>query len=274
VQKHYENELMYLLHKIYRVKHFDCSKYKLTTLTRRLERRLFATGCNNYYEYAYYLDKHPEEYDTFLNDLTINVTHFFRDRNVFDFLKQNILPEVIAQKQGTTTKRIRIWSAGCAGGEETYSLAIMLSELLGSGLADFSISLWGTDVDKKSLDEARKGEYDKEMVKSMPAVFLNKYFDFDGVYRVKDSIKNMVRFRRHDLISDKPMKCFDVITCRNTLIYFNREFQSKLFDDFYNGLNRHGFLVLGKSEMPSQEILPKIECVSKRNCVYRKIEVK
>jgi chemotaxis protein methyltransferase CheR len=163
----------------------------------------------------------------------------------------------------------------------------MLSEL-GAQLGKFNISIWGTDIDNASLVQARKGEYDKEMVESVPAYLLNKYFDYqrnpdntamtktqgvehDGTYKVKQEIRNIVRFRRHDLVSDKPMKCFDIIICRNVLIYFNRKFQSRLFNAFYNGLNRDGYLVLGKSEMLSKDMLPKIECVSKRNCVYRKI---
>jgi chemotaxis methyl-accepting protein methylase len=281
----HENELMFLLRKVLKAKNMDCTNYKSTTLKRRLERRLFATKCTNYSEYGYYLDKHPEEYDAFLDDLTINVTDFFRDKTVFDFLQKKVLPVIIDNKETTTTKRIRIWSAGCAGGEEPYSLAILLCELLGRRLKDFNISIWGTDVDDKSLEQARKGEYDEEMVSRVPPLLLNKYFDYrlnpdmpktrgafkhNRNYRVKEEIRNLVRFRRHDLVGDNPMKCFDIIVCRNTLIYFTREFQTKLFQEFHDGLNSKGYLVLGKSEMPTQEILPRLHCVSKNNCVYRK----
>lgn len=274
VSQIHESELMYLLHKIHRMKHFDCTKYKLTTLKRRIDRRLFATNTKNYYQYAYYLDKYPEEYDNFLNDLTINVTNFFRDKEVFEFLKKDVLPILISGKQKTTTKRIRIWSAGCAGGEETYSIAIMLSELLGARVNNFNISIWGTDLDNKSLEQAKKGEYEQEMISNLDPTILSKYFEYsNGKFKVKEEIKSSVRFRKHDLINDLPMKCFDLILCRNVLIYFNRQFQSKLFQAFFNGLNRYGFLVLGKSEMPNQEILDRLEQVSKRNCVFRKREV-
>nr|QNO54989.1 chemotaxis protein methyltransferase [Methanosarcinales archaeon ANME-1 ERB7] len=202
---------------------------------------------------------------------TITVSEFFRDASVFDYFRKNVIPSLIQDKRKKKQKIIRIWSAGCASGEETYSIAILMYDFLGATLENFIISVHGTDIDGASLVKAKKGEYTFEEVKNIGAESLSQYFVFDqGKYRVSDKIKGLVKFEKHDLISGKPLAHFDVIFCRNVSIYFSRAMHERLHNEFYNALNNDGFFVLGKTEMLYGAARKLFKPVNAKEGIYQK----
>ncbi len=218
-----------------------------------------------YRDYMLVLNKNPSEYDALVDALTINVSSFFRDRGTFDVIEHTVLPELIASKEKHNKNILRLWSAGCASGEEPYSLAICLRELLGDRIEDFTISIYATDIDEASLRKAKSAEYDGEAVRGDEEKRLRRYFTHhDGKYTPKRKVKEVVKFRRHDLITDRPLLHLDVVLCRNVLIYFSRELQDKLFEKFDDGLNPGGCLVIGKTET----------LTGRANKMFRPIDVK
>jgi len=240
--------LQHLLEKIYNEHGFDFRGYKETTLTRRLDRRLQAQGVKTYADYTHILDQDPAEYDRLFNDLTIKVSGFFRDDVAFRALERVVLPVLTSRAE----KSIRIWSAGCATGEEPYSIAILLLEMLGAKINRWDISIWGTDVDDKALDSARKGWFILKEMEGIHQLWLNKYFTpEDSGFRIHQLIKQLVIFEKHNLTSDPPHLDLDLVVCRNVLIYFAPALQTQVLKSFHSGLKDEGFLLLGKAETPA-----------------------
>ena len=177
-----------------------------------------------------------------------------------------------AERSGTERSgTLRIWSAGCASGEEPYTIAIILLEELGDNLGNLLVSILATDIDDDALKKAMQGFYQPFSLKNIPPNILKKYFHSEnGGYRIKDVVKRLVRFRKHDLISGEKLRYFDVIFCRNVMIYFSRELQERLFMDFYNSLNDGGFLIIGKTETLTGEAREKFICVNVQERIFRK----
>jgi chemotaxis protein methyltransferase CheR len=246
----HDRDFKALKRQILKDKGFDCNQYRNKYIKRRLAIRMRANNVDSCKDYAMLLNRDPTEYDELIEALTISVSEFFRDASVFEYFRKTVIPVLIQDKRRKNQKIIRIWSAGCASGEETYSIAILMRDFLGVNLGNFLISVHGTDIDDESLGKAKNGEYTFEGVKNVGKGFLSRYFIFDsGKYRVSDKIKGMVNFEKHDLVSGKPLAHFDVIFCRNVSIYFSRAMHEKLYIDFYNALNNDGFFVMGKTEM-------------------------
>lgn len=259
--------------KIYEKTGIDCSLYKDNYLKRRIDLRMKTIGVGtSYNEYYRYLGKNPAEYDAFLDGITINVTEFFRDITTFDAFKNEVLPQLLADKKKRKSKIIRIWSAACSIGEEPYTIGIILHEKLGPEIKNFLISIQATDLDAKALNVAKAGIYDASALKKLKKYMVSKYFDAveDGKYRIKNNVKHLVRFQQHDLISGRKFSHFDVIFCRNVLIYFGKELQSQLFLDFYDALHEGGYLIIGRTETLTGEAREKLLCVNTRERVYRK----
>ncbi len=253
----------------------DCRNYKDKYLRRRIELRMKAIGVGtSYKEYCTFLGNNPDEYNSLLDRITINVTEFFRDTETFDVFKGEVLPQLLAEKRKRKSAMVRIWSAGCSIGEEPYTIGIILHEQLGAELNDFIISIHATDIDEKALSAARKGVYKAQALKNMSNFQILKYFNSDenGNYRIKDKVKHLVRFQQHDLFSDKKFSHFDIIFCRNVMIYFGKDFQNRLLFDFYNALNIGGYLILGRTETMPREARDIFECVNTRERIYRKTE--
>ena len=251
---------------------FDCNQYRDTYVKRRLAIRLRANNLYSYRDYAKLLNSDPMEYNELMAAFTITVSEFFRDASVFDYFRKNVIPSLILDKQRKKQKIIRIWSAGCASGEETYSIAILMYDFLGATPENFIISVHGTDIDGASLAKAKKGEYTFEEVKNVGADSLSQYFVFDqGKYRISDKIKGLVKFEKHDLISGKPLAHFDVIFCRNVSIYFSRAMHERLHIEFYNALNNDGFFVLGKTEMLYGTARKLFKPVNAKEGIYQKM---
>jgi two-component system, chemotaxis family, CheB/CheR fusion protein len=241
-------DLEALLDYIRRTRGFDFSGYKRTSLTRRIRKRMQTLSVENYSDYLDYLEVHPDEFVDLFNTILINVTTFFREPLAWEYIASEIIPAIINTKQ--KKKPIRVWSAGCASGEETYTIAILLAEALGMEQYSARVKVFATDVDVEALNHSRHATYNGKDVQNIPSSLLDKYFEYvNGRYVVQKELRRCVIFGRHDLVQDAPISRIDLLICRNTLMYFNTETQSRILDRFHFAVNDGGFLFLGKAEM-------------------------
>jgi chemotaxis protein methyltransferase CheR len=254
IEKEYPQDFYQLKNNVKKLLGFNSEQYKNTYLNRRFQSRLRVHKLDSFNEYWDFLKHDKQEQEILQKDLTINVTEFFRDNTVYEELQKNVLPKVLEQN---SNRKIRIWSAGSSDGKEAYSIAIICSKLLKNDDLKKRVEIIGTDIDRDSLRNASNGIYSsrpgiQQTDISKQLKFLknpNKYFDFEeNTYRVKPEIKQLVRFAHHDLISDRKKRNFDIIFCRNVVIYFTRELQTTLYKDFYDALNHGGYFVMGKTE--------------------------
>jgi two-component system CheB/CheR fusion protein len=237
-----------LLEYLKRHRGFDFTGYKRTSLMRRVRRRMDRVEIDTFEAYHDYLEVHPQEFAYLFNTILINVTSFFRDRAAWDFLTQEVIPQIVESKGENET--IRIWSAGCAAGEEAYSLAILFAEALGEEHLDDRLKIYATDVDEEALAQARQAGYSPKAVEPVPEELRETYFELSGGrYVIKNGVRRSVVFGRHDLIQDAPISRLDLLVCRNTLIYLNAETQRRVLARFHFALNDDGFLFLGRAEM-------------------------
>jgi chemotaxis protein methyltransferase CheR len=250
---------------------YPLENYSKSFIIRRLEARIRRTFLHTLKEYFSYLRNNPGEIKLFLDDLSIHVTHFFRDRVMYDTFMLESLFELMKNKDDSHNKKLRVWSAGCSSGEEVYSIAIILLELLGNRIKDFSVSVLGTDIDKDAIDMAKIGVYHEEQFKECDPLILKKYFrQIDGSYEVIPQVRALVSFELNDMLSSLKPKGFDVIFCRNVVIYFSPEIKEKLFNDFYESLNHKGFLVIGKTETLTGPAKDKFKMKSLSERIYMK----
>lgn len=271
IPDHEEWDLLLLKDKIYRATSLDCYQYKDNYLKRRINVRMHAWGIRTFTEYLRVLNSYPGEYKELMEDITINVTQFFRDPEVYKLMEEEILPLLIYDKVKNNRRVIRFWSAGCASGEEPYSMAILMHDLLGEESDNFMFSIQGTDIDETCLTAAKDGIYLPRQIENVKPKYLSRYFQYDGdMYHISDRIKDMVRFKKQDLFSDTQGAHFDVITCRNVLIYFTKDMQQKLFLQFFNQLNEGGYLIIGKTETMIGEFSKKFHTVNLRERIYQK----
>jgi chemotaxis protein methyltransferase CheR len=271
VQSANDKDFPILKRKIFSDTSLDLNQYKDNYLKRRIAVRMHVKKIPTYREYIHLLTKDPEEYGELLSDLTINVTQFFRDPEVFHILEEEFLPLLIYHKVKSRRRVIRIWSAGCASGEEPYSLAIIMHDLLGSEIDNFIVTILGTDIDSESLASAKEGVYLPRQIENVRLGYLNSYFSFDDdMHHLSEEIKDMVRFKKLDLFSEIKGGNFDLILCRNVIIYFTKEMQFKLFENFYESLNWGGYLVLGKTETLLGDTQRRFEAVNTRERIYQK----
>lgn len=227
---------------------FDFTGYKRSSLTRRVDHRLAQVAVSDYAEYLNYLEVHTEEFTALFNTILINVTSFFRDAEAWEYLRAEILPGVLAAK--APDDAIRVWSAGCASGEEAYTLAMVLAEAL--GVEDFCrrVKVYATDVDEEVLTHARHATYDERQVRAVPAPLLERYFDqVGGRFVFRKDLRRSIIFGRNDLVQDAPISKIDLLTCRNALMYFNAETQSRILSRLHFAMAPDGVLFLGKAEM-------------------------
>jgi two-component system CheB/CheR fusion protein len=225
----------------------DFSNYKPATLRRRVERRLIVRGLSTLTEYARLLRDDPAEPAALMKELLISVTNFFRDRPAFDVLQKRIIPELFRNKRDGD--HVRVWSAGCATGEEAYSLAILLSEHLGTLADPPTVQLFASDLDQRAIAHAREGIYSEADVTDVSPERLQRFFQHDsGGYRVRRELRETVLFAHHNVIRDPPFSHLDLISCRNLLIYLNRAVQERLLQTFHFALRPGGYLFLGSSE--------------------------
>ena len=250
--------LQALLQHLYARSGLDFSNYKTPTLQRRLHRRMVATKTNSLTTYRRYLLRHSDEYNRLISSFLIKVTEFFRDPALFATLREQILPDLIAAArhrasyQGGGWGELRLWSAGCATGEEAYSLAILVADLLGDELDQFAVRIFATDLDADAIAFARRGVYSASAVAALPPDIVTRYFDrVDGEYVVQKRVRALVIFGEHDLAQRAPFPRIDLVLCRNVLIYFTLELQKRVLQLFAYSLRDGGYLVLGKAETTS-----------------------
>ncbi|MBZ0156757.1 MAG: protein-glutamate O-methyltransferase CheR [Alphaproteobacteria bacterium] len=232
----------------------DFSSYRTGTIRRRLETRLYATGMTDYPSYYEYLRGEPGEMNALIEALTIKVSRFFRDPLVFEVLRETVFPELLHTFGGDS---LRIWSAGCARGEEPYSVALLLREMSekeGEWPDTFIIA---TDIDTESLDAARTAVYRDEALTNVRKGHLDRYFSAgNGFHRLREEIRSMVTFSYHDVMTGFPPKegvfsDYHLILCRNVLIYLESPAQERVMKCFMESLAEGGYLILGKAETPA-----------------------
>jgi two-component system CheB/CheR fusion protein len=241
-----EGTLRELLQELAEQRHFDFRGYKKTTLERRFRRRMFQLSLGSYAEYGDYIREHPDEVNGLLNTLLINVTEFFRDPPAWEILRHEILPPLLKRiKPGHS---FRAWSAGCASGEEPYSIAIMLAEHFGHRIRDYDVKIYATDIDEEALNAARRGEYSLEAVKHVRSEWREKYFHGKESLRVNRELRRLVIFGRSNLGQDAPISHVNLLVCRNVLIYFDSDLQKHILTRLHYALEPGGVLFLGKSE--------------------------
>ena len=231
----------------------DFSTYKPATILRRVQRRFLATGVSDVASYIEYLGANPDEYEILVADFLIKVTEFMRDPELFTYLQEQILPNLIEYSRSHDNE-LRFWSAGCATGEEAYSLAILLAALLGKELGQFNIKIFATDLDSAAITFARRGVYPSKSLDKLSSELVERYFVLNSsgtTYEVKKQIRNMLVFGEHDLGQRAPFPRIDLLLCRNVLIYFNRKLQEHALQLFTFALRDEGYLVLGRTETVS-----------------------
>ncbi len=240
----FEELLLYLQ----RSRGFDFTGYKRASLMRRIRKQMFNREIDTFSDYLDYLQVHPEEFEPLLNSVLINVTSFFRDVSAWQYLCDKVLPDLISNHPAT--QPLRIWSAGCASGEEAYTLAMILAERLGVAAFRERVKIYATDVDEQALLTARQASYSRQALEMVPEPLRDRYFDVvNDQYVFQPDLRRAVIFGRHDLVQDAPISRLDLLVCRNTLMYFNAETQTRMLDRFHFALKDHGILFLGKAEM-------------------------
>ena len=227
---------------------FDFTGYKRASLERRLRRRMDAVGCQGYGDYQDYLEVHPEEYEQLFDTLLINVTEFFRDPPSWEYLAEQVLPELVAAKRAS--EPVRVWSAGCASGEEAFTIAMVLAELLGEEAFRDRAKIYATDVDESALTAARHAVFTHKQAETIPEPLRAKYLEpVDRRLAFRSDLRRTVIFGRNNLITDAPISRLDLLVCRNTLMYFNAETQGRILRHFHFALRDEGAMMLGRSEL-------------------------
>jgi len=225
----------------------DLTGYKRSTLVRRFAHRMQSINIVSYQDYLQYLQSHSEEWMALLDTVLINVTSFFRDRDAWGYLANDIIPKIIDNKK--PDEPIRVWSAGCASGQEVYSLLILFAEALGIESCLQQVQCYATDVDEAAIKQARRATYSSQEVTGIPPDLLEKYFEqTEQGYVFSQQLRSQIVFGHHNLAEDAPMSKIDLLTCRNALIYFNPETQAQILVRFHFALKDNGFLFLGNSE--------------------------
>ena len=240
--EHFEEVLQYLQ----QTHGFDFTAYKRESLMRRVLKRMQMVDAATFEDYFDHLQMHQEEFEQLFNTILINVTSFFRDSEVWAGLAADVLPSLVEESES-----LRVWSAGCASGQEPYSLAILFAELLGAKAMRERVKIYATDIDEEALAAARTATFEAHDVKNVKPEWVAKYFEptGNGHYTVSRELRRSVIFGRHDLLNDVPISRVNLLLCRNTLMYFTADAQARVLGRFYFSLYPAGVIVLGRAEM-------------------------
>lgn len=228
------------IHRVYRITGLDLNQYKRPQMERRILSLMRSIGVQSLADYALVLQKDKSQLNKFMNHLTINVSEFYRNPGQWEVLISQILPQLLK-----TNPNLKIWSAGCSTGEEPYTLAMVLSEISPRG----SHRIIATDVDQAVLAKAQEGLYNIKAAVNLPKSYLTKYFtQEDEVIKVKDNLKNLIKFQWHNLLTDPVVSQVDMVVCRNVVIYFTEDAKNSLYRRFYQALKPNGMLFIGSTE--------------------------
>jgi two-component system CheB/CheR fusion protein len=237
-----------LLQFLKRSRGFDFTGYKRASLERRFRRRMDTVACKSFGDYLDYLEVHPEEYQALFDTLLINVTDFFRDPPTWDQVRDDALPLILDGKPAD--EPLRVWSAGCATGQEPYTIAMVLCEALGEDSYRRRVKIYATDIDEDALNTARQATYAAREVEHVPPELRERYFErVENRFAFRTDLRRAVIFGRNNLVQDAPISRLDLLVCRNTLMYLNAETQGDVLRHFHFALRDTGVLMLGKSEM-------------------------
>lgn len=246
----------------------DLFPYRRSSLSRRLFRRIRLAGGSSLAEYLDILSANPVEREHLSRLLTIPVTEFFRNREMFDRLEKDVLPALLGGGNG---REFRAWCPGCASGEEAYSLAVSLERALPDGYPRENIRLFATDVDERSVDRARRGWFGADRVRFLQSDMIGTFFHPSGRgYVVDERIRRIIRFGRHDLLKDSPIGHLDLLLCRNVLIYFEREEQDAVIGKLASVVRPGGFIAFGSSEALAAPSAFGLEPFDSAMRIYRK----
>lgn len=247
---------------------FDLDQYKDSCVRRRIAKRLRVCRVADFAAYLKQLEEDQDELDTLLATISIHVSQFFRNLDTFQLLEQKILPDLCRHARATGRNGLTFWSAGCASGEEPYSLAL-LSDALAEN--DMNIRILATDISQPVLKTARSGLFEASRMKEVPPGVLDKYFLFkDGRYELIERVRDKVEFLHHNIMTDRDYPAADLILCRNVLIYFTRPEQERILARFAAALPEHGVLVLGRAEALTENIRGYYDSVFPVERVYRR----
>ncbi len=262
-----ENQIEQLIVLLRKETGVDFSFYKPSTILRRIERRMGIAQTIALEDYVSRLSQSPQEVKALYKDLLISVTRFFRDPEAFELLRRKVIPEIFAQASGD--QPIRIWVAGCATGEEAYSIAILCAEQMEDSKKHLDVKIFATDLDKEALDHAGRGAYPESIVADLPDEKLRRYFLKEGnSYYIQRTIRQMVVFAAHNILSDPPFTKISLVTCRNLLIYLQPVLQHRVMISFSFALHPRGYLFLGSSETVG-DLSDSFETLSARHKVFR-----
>jgi two-component system CheB/CheR fusion protein len=228
---------------------FDFTGYKPSTLISRIQKRMHMVRIHGFAEYQDHLEVHPEEFGQLFNFMLINVTSFFRDPQIWKYVAEEVVPAIAERAEH---RLVRIWSAGCASGEEAYTMAMLLAERLGREAFLENVKIYATDVDEEALAEARAAVYARPKMEGVPEDLGARYFEQVGGgqrFVFDKDLRRSVIFGRHNLVADAPISRIDLLVCRNTLMYLNAETQAQVLNNLHFALNDDGYLLLGKAEM-------------------------
>jgi two-component system CheB/CheR fusion protein len=229
---------------------FDFTGYKRSSIERRVAKRMGEVGVDagRYDQYVEYLEVHSGEFAELFNTLLINVTGFFRDPPIWEHMATTVVPALLSGRPSESP--LRVWCAGCASGEEAYTVAMVLARVLGDSDFKDRVKIYATDVDEEALDHARQGAYLPRQIEDVPRDALERFFErTDQRYVFRKDLRRCVIFGRNDLVQDAPISRIDLLVCRNTLMYFTAETQAQTLRRFHFALDNDGVLMLGKSEM-------------------------
>ena len=227
---------------------FDFTGYKRSTLQRRVAKRMAAVGTERYDDYVDFIELNGEEFAELFTTLLINTTGFFRDPQTWEYVAAEIAPQLLDARAPDSP--IRVWCAGCASGEEPYTVAMVLARVMGDPGFRERVKIYATDIDDEALGQARHGTYLPRQIEDVPPDALERFFErTDQRYVFRKDLRRCVIFGRNDLVQDAPISRIDLLVCRNTLMYFTAETQAQILRRFHFGLDDDGYLLLGKSEM-------------------------
>jgi len=261
------SEFQSLIRSIESVLFIQCSNYKENYIRRRITSRMRLVHAADFREYKKIFLNDKNEQEKLLNSLTINVTKFYRDPDVFDCILSDVLPDLISHKRW-----VSIWSAGCSTGEEPYTLAMMAYDLT-RHRKDISVRIYATDIDREVLKKAKSGIYHTKALENLSDDYRSRHFTLrgDGTYEIKPHIRDMVQFQTHDLMGSKPiMRNLDMILCRNVTIYFPEKQKNDLARVFHSGLVPGGYYVMGKTEFLGREVAALYDPYNVGQRIFRK----
>jgi chemotaxis protein methyltransferase CheR len=253
---------------IFRTRGLDVNQYKENYLKRRLAVRMRALQLGTYGAYIKWLETYTDEFNILLDKLTINVTQFFRDPEIFVEFESNILPPILEKGRG-----VKVWSAGCSSGEEPYSIAMSIEETAErNGMKSVDYEIHATDIDDGALYAAVNGKYEGRTLENIAEGRRKKYFSNDGKnYMISDRIKKHVKFIKANLMEPYKKNYFDLVFCRNVIIYFSKDLQRKVIGFYHDALKPGGIFFMGKTETMLMDMRDKFECINIKERIFKKI---